>query len=66
MKQGDHVSHHYNGMFCEKWLDSKSIFMLSTIDSCYEKTTVKKRVKGSIEKVQASCPVMIHAIIEEC
>ena len=44
-----------------KWMDTKGVVLLSTIDSCVPTVNVKRRVKGQKEKVTVACPVIVKA-----
>ena len=49
------------GLRLVKWMDTKGVALLSTIDSCVPTVNVKRRVKGQKEKVTVPCPVIVKA-----
>ena len=44
-----------------KWIDTKGVVMLSTIESCVPTVNVKRRVKQQKEKVTVPCPIIVKA-----
>ena len=47
------------GIATIKWMDDRSVLMITTVDSCYLTTTVKRRQKGTSEKRSVVCPEII-------
>ena len=62
LKKREIDSRYYDGMSIVKWLDAKSMIMLSTIDSGSPTNTVnvKRRQKGQGGKVDVKVPVMVQ------
>lgn len=62
LKKGEIEARYYNGMSLVKWLDTKVVMMLSTIDSGIETNTVsvKRRQKGKSGKVDIQVPAMVQ------
>ena len=60
LKNGEIDSRYYDGMSVVKWLDTKSVIMISTIGSGSPANTVnvKKRQKGLEGKVDVKVPAM--------
>ena len=47
------------GIATVKWMDNRSVLMITTADSCYLTTTVKRRQNGTSEKRSVVCPEII-------
>ena len=47
------------GIATIKWMDNRSVYMITTADSCPLTTTVKRRQKGTSEKLSVVCPEII-------
>ena len=48
-----------NHLYCLKWMDNRSVHMLSNYLSPATNETIKRRTKGSSEKLDITCPTMI-------
>ncbi|XP_046688364.1 piggyBac transposable element-derived protein 3-like [Homalodisca vitripennis] len=48
------------GVSCVKWMDNRSVLMISNFISPLGKVTVERRQKGSNEKVKIDCPKMVN------
>ena len=44
-----------------KWMDTKGVVLLSTIDSCVPTVNVKRRVNGQKGKVTVPCLIIVKA-----
>ena len=62
LKKGEIDSRYYDGMSVVKWLDTKSVMIISTIDSESPTNTVnvKRRQKGQEGKVDIKVPAMVQ------
>ena len=62
MKRGDIDARYCNGMSLVKWLDTKPVMMLSTIDSGNPENIVtkKRRQKGQDNRVEVKVPAMVQ------
>ena len=49
------------GLHLVKWMDTKGVVLLSTIESCVPTVNVKRRFKGQKEKVTVPYPVIVKA-----
>ena len=49
------------GLPLVKWMDTKGVVLLSTIESCVPTVNVKRRFKGQKEKVTVPYPVIVKA-----
>ena len=49
------------GLHLVKWMDTKGVVLLSTIDSCVPTVNVKRRVKGQKEKVRVPRRIIVKA-----
>ena len=58
MARGEINRRKFQGLHLVKWMDTKGVIPLSTIDSCVPTVNVKRRVKGQKEKVRVPCPIM--------
>ena len=47
------------GIATIKWMDNRSVHIITTADSCHLTTTVKKQQKGTSEKLSVVCPEII-------
>ena len=47
------------GIATVRWMDNRSLPMITTANSCHLTTTVKKRQKGTSEKLSVVCPQII-------
>ena len=61
MARGEINQRKSQGLHLLKWMDTKEVVLLSTIDSCVPTVNVKRRVKGQKEKVTLPCPIIIKA-----
>ena len=61
MARGEINGRKSQGLRLVKWMDTKGVVLLSTIDSCVPTVNVKRRVKGQKEKVTVPCPVIVKA-----
>jgi hypothetical protein len=59
MKRGDIDYVSANKVNCVKWMDNRSVLMLSNFISPEEKTTARRRQQGNVEKLVIDCPMMI-------
>ncbi len=59
MARGEEDSRYSDGLYCIKWLDSKAVLMLSTIDPPNDVATAKRWQKGQADKVSVPCPQII-------
>ena len=59
MKRGDIDYVAAMGVSCVKWMDNRSVLVISNFLSPEEKTIVKRRKAGTAEKVDINCPEMI-------
>ena len=61
MKQGEHNWFSTNHLSAIKWMDNKSVILLSNYLNPKEMQQINCRVKGSEDKVKVTCPtVIIH------
>lgn len=61
MKRGDiDFASTDNGVSCVKWMDNRSVLIMSNYISPLDKVTVERRLKGSNDKVKINCPKMIN------
>ena len=60
MKRGDIDRRSSQGLNFVKWMDTKAVHVISTIDSSMPVVTVKRRQKGLKEKLSVTCPLMIQ------
>ena len=60
MGRGDAVSFESNHVFFTKWLDNKAVHMVSNFLAVEPVHEVKRRIQGSSEKKNISCPVVIQ------
>jgi len=49
-----------NGISATKWMDNKSVLMLSNYHNPLAVHDIERRVKGSKNKVKVSCPTVVH------
>jgi len=49
-----------NGISATKWMDNKSVFLLSNYQNPRAAHDIERRVKGSKNKVKVSCPTVVH------
>ena len=61
MARGEINRRKFQGLHLKKWMDTKGIVLLSTIDSCVPTVNVKRRVKGKKEKVTVPCAIIVKA-----
>ena len=47
------------GIHLVKWMDTKGVIVLSTIDSSMPVVPVRRRLKGQKEKITIECPLMV-------
>ena len=61
MKRGDIECYAYGkeGISTVRWMDNRSLHMITTADSCHLTTTMKRRQKGTSEKLSVVCPEII-------
>ena len=59
MKRGELDRRQLEGMHLVKWMDTKGVIVLSTIDSSMPVVPVRRRLKGQKEKVTIQCPLMV-------
>ena len=60
MKRGDHDWSSANNLTAIKWMDNKSVILLSNYFDPRETQQIDRRVKGSKDKVKVTCPSVIH------
>jgi len=62
LKKGEMASRYNDGMSGVKWLDTKSVIMIVTIDNGHPTNTVnvKRRKKGHEGKVDVKVPAMVQ------
>ena len=61
MARGEINRRKSQGLHLVKWMDTKGVVLLSTIDSCVSTVNVKRRVKGQKEKVTVPHPIIVKA-----
>ena len=59
MARGEINRRRYQGLHLVKWMDTKGVILLSTIDSCVPTVSVKRRVKGQKEIVTVPYPITV-------
>lgn len=59
MSRGDIFSTSWNGISFIKWMDNKAVFLLTNFLSPIPTTTVKRRVQGSGNKINITCPEVV-------
>ena len=59
MKRGELDGRHAEGRHLVKWMDTKGVIVLSTINSSMPVVPVRQKVKGQKEKVIIECPLMV-------
>ena len=65
MARGEINRRRYQGLHLVKWMDTKGVILLSTIDSCVPTVNVKRRVKGQKEKVTVPYPITVKVYNQE-
>ena len=60
MKRGEHDWQACQSLSATKWMDNKSVILLSNYHDPRSVRDIDRRVKGSKEKVKISCPTVIH------
>ena len=65
MARGEINRRKSQGLHLVKWMDTKGVVLLSTIDSCVPTVNLKPRVKGQKKKVTAPCPLIVKAYNQE-
>ena len=56
MKRGGHDWFSSNNLLAIKWMDNKSVMLLSNYFNPKEMQQIERRVKGSKDKVKVTCP----------
>lgn len=59
MKRGDMDYRSAEGISCVKWMDNRSVLMLSNFIPPTEKIKVSRRKAGTSERIQIDCPVVV-------
>lgn len=59
MKRGDIFATSSNGISFIKWMDNKAVFLLTNFLSPIPTTTVKRRMQGSGDKINVTCPEVV-------
>ena len=60
MKCGEHDWFSSNYLSVIKWMDNKSVILLSNYFNPKETQQIERRVKGSKDKVKVTCPSVIQ------
>lgn len=60
MNRGDIDYVMTNDISCVKWMDNRSVLMISNFVPPTEKTVVKRRKTGTAERVDVNCPKMME------
>ena len=60
MKRGEHDWFSSNHLSAIKWMDNKSVILLSNYFNPKETQQIERRVKGSKDKVKVTCPPVIQ------
>ena len=60
MKRGGHDWFSSNNLLAIKWMDNKSVMLLSNYFNPKEMQHIERRVKGSKDKVKVTCPSVIQ------
>ena len=60
MKRGEHDWFSSNHLLAIKWMDNKSVILLSNYFNPKETQQIERRVKGSKDKVKVTCPYVIQ------
>ena len=60
MKRGEHDWFSSNYLSAIKWMDNKSVILLSNYFNPKETQQIERRVKGSKDKVKVTCPSVIQ------
>ena len=60
MKRGKHDWQACQTLYATKWIDNKSVILLSNYHDPRVVGDTKRRVKGSKDKVKVSCPTIIY------
>ncbi len=61
MKRGDSDCAQSHDIVALKWMDTRSVILLSDIEDPTKITTVKRRVKGKPDKARIPCPAMVKS-----
>ena len=59
MKRGDSDFREANGIYALKWMDNKSVLLLSTITDPRETAFTERREKAKKEKTKVTCPTLV-------
>jgi len=65
MIRGEHDWLASNGISATKWMDNKSVFLLSNYQNPRAVHDIERRVKGSKNKVKVSCPTVVTSFTFE-
>ena len=60
MKRGEHDWFSSNHLSAIKWMDNKSVILLSNYFNPKETQQIERRVKGSKDEVKVTCPSVIQ------
>ena len=60
MKRGDIDRRYCDGVHLVKWMDTRAVLLLSTIESAMPTVIKKRRQKGSRERVDVRCPKIVE------
>ena len=60
MKRGEHDWLACDSISATKWMDNKAVILLSNYHDPRDVYQIQRRVKGSKDKMQVSCPTVIH------
>ena len=60
MKRGEHDWLACDSISATKWMDNKAVMLLSNYHDPSDVYQIQRRVKGSKDKMQVSCPTVIH------
>ena len=60
MKRGEHGWFSSNHLSAIKWMDNKSVTLLSNYFNPKETQQIERRIKGSKDKVKVTCPSVIQ------
>ena len=60
MKRGDIDYFSADGISCVKWMDNRSVLLLTNYFSRTEKVEVERRKSSAAEKMKTNCPLIVQ------
>ena len=61
MKKGDSDCAQSQDIVALKWMDTRSVILLSNIEDSTKMTTVERKVKGKPDKARIPCPTLVKS-----